>query len=965
MEFSATRARERKVPANDPATGLVKQTTATLQEIAQYLTTQKTHREVRAFGYHLLAYCHIVIDYAQQLEAAPENTLAHTILQFYESLVTTTVDWSSLGLENSNCYPRIQALHRWWGRTPQDLHEWPKYINVEARIDTSAFLKSLDEWETVIKNKSLDYNSSTKYGQRNKISKSFVLEIPKAATSLFQTLSTTVNATCKCHKSKDFNARIGLSTHRKSLSDDGPDFDMFWSFGNVEQSKLEKWLEAHVQVSELPVYSPKTHEPTVRFQLPSVKTSAHIERCPSNYKRTKTICAPMSIRNKATSKCLEMTLEEDSLLWKFPPTKRRKNFDRFDDRKPAVTLRDIIANNTESLSRKSIGIISILISYSVLHFSDTPWLQQNWDSRDVLFFYTSSKAVPIKPYLQVRLTENPSNGSSHSSDTDIIIEDNFDDDLTSHPFPIAVSLAIVLLELYLGKPFPTLTHQYDAEWRDEGMLNNWMTAASLFDNYEAGNQDKVSENPGFHHAIKQCLNQAFWLDDTGKRYTDTKLREMIYRHIILPLEEEFSKAFAYVKVEELDAYAWDVDLKYGHEISDSHICSNIVHCICKAQNTASACLMSCRNDFGEIRLEMGARRTVIPGQIKSSKVSHSGGVFHDDTTPDEGCTELQCTGYAAWKNEFENVYFEFITRPMSKSFVPPPVKIAILDTGADRYHPKLRTGNIQDCRNFVPGQDINDISDNSGHGTHITGIFIDYVQHAEIYMAKISGDDKLDPRVIAQAIKYAVDEWEVDVISMSLGFSMRVDGYEDLECAIKYADDSALIFAAASNGGGNTTRDYPARDKHAFCIHSTNAYGNRSDFSPTALENACNFATIGEAVRSAWPESLYTHTGKMWDRTFELHKSGTSFATPIAASIVAFILLFAKLHLQDDDVESLKRHSTMESILLEISAPKRGVKKRDEYDYLHLSRHPHNFFSLNEDVESIKSRIRAIIRSSG
>lgn len=128
----------------------------------------------------------------------------------------------------------------------------------------------------------------------------------------------------------------------------------------------------------------------------------------------------------------------------------------------------------------------------------------------------------------------------------------------------------------------------------------------------------------------------------------------------------------------------------------------------------------------------------------------------------------------------------------------------------------------------------------------------------------------------------------MNIISMSFGFPYREPV---LDRAIRRAHDKGvLMFAAASNDGANKVVPvaYPARasDSGVFCIHSTDGLGNASKFTPIAQENLENFATLGEAVRSAWPWKLR--------KGLEQRKSGTSTATPIAAGIAALILEFGR-----------------------------------------------------------------------
>ena len=307
----------------------------------------------------------------------------------------------------------------------------------------------------------------------------------------------------------------------------------------------------------------------------------------------------------------------------------------------------------------------------------------------------------------------------------------------------------------------------------------------------------------------------------------------------------------------------------------------------------------------------------------------------------------------------------------------------MLDTGIDLKHPDMRAckDQIKDQYNWIDGQEKQNITDLNGHGTHTAGLILDYASDAEIFVAKIADKYPADPRTVAavreherkpkyilssrlilpaQAIDYAVTTWKVDIISMSFGFPDRdIDNYTMLEEAIQNAHRAhVLLFAAASNSGANLSRAYPARHEEVMCIHSTDANGNRSRFSPTAKDGN-NFATIGEAVESAWPSSLRSSKSNGSCTAF---KSGTSFATPIAASIAAFLLLYARLHLEEKWATMLKRGSGMKAVLRKIAVKGGGHQKRDGYDYIELSRYSDNLFGKQEDL--IRNEIIDAIKQS-
>lgn len=190
---------------------------------------------------------------------------------------------------------------------------------------------------------------------------------------------------------------------------------------------------------------------------------------------------------------------------------------------------------------------------------------------------------------------------------------------------------------------------------------------------------------------------------------------------------------------------------------------------------------------------------------------------------------------------------------------------------------------------------------------------------------------------------------------MSFGFHTRdVEGYDELERAIHNAYSShVLLFAAASNSGANLDRAYPARDENVICINSTDANGNRSPFSPTALADTLNLATVGEAVESAWPVRLCESPSGL------KHKSGTSYATPIAVSIAGFLLQYTRLHIPEH-AYLLQRRSKMQAVLRKIAEKSLDSRARDDYHFMALSLYSDNLFG--KDPEFINHTLRDILR---
>jgi len=104
---------------------------------------------------------------------------------------------------------------------------------------------------------------------------------------------------------------------------------------------------------------------------------------------------------------------------------------------------------------------------------------------------------------------------------------------------------------------------------------------------------------------------------------------------------------------------------------------------------------------------------------------------------------------------------------------------------------------------------------------------------------------------------------------------------ENIKNAIEGASLQRLFFAAASNGGKNARRTFPAKNDHVICIHAADGNGNDGGINPDPEDDEINFMTLGVAVPLIDEE------------VGDVYRTGTSFATPIAAGIAANILAMA------------------------------------------------------------------------
>jgi len=180
----------------------------------------------------------------------------------------------------------------------------------------------------------------------------------------------------------------------------------------------------------------------------------------------------------------------------------------------------------------------------------------------------------------------------------------------------------------------------------------------------------------------------------------------------------------------------------------------------------------------------------------------------------------------------------------------------------------------------------------------------------------------------------------VNIISMSFGLEIARD--KDIDKAIQAAyKDNITMFAAAANSGGNKPRAYPSnRGTGVICVHASDGLGNDGGISPTPLGNTDNFSTLGISIASKWKGD-------------DVLKSGTSFATPIAAALAADILELAryKCDLDDDEQQCLYEFDGIRKILMLMA------NKRQGYDYIM----PLHFWDGKKRNEDIVREINKIV----
>lgn len=204
------------------------------------------------------------------------------------------------------------------------------------------------------------------------------------------------------------------------------------------------------------------------------------------------------------------------------------------------------------------------------------------------------------------------------------------------------------------------------------------------------------------------------------------------------------------------------------------------------------------------------------------------------------------------------------------------IKIAVLDSGIDNQHIDLINSVVARV-DFTSGGNLN------GHGTFIAGIIsadengigcIGVAPKADLYDVRVVDTNGLsDWRIIDEGLRYAIS-LNPHIINCSFGCAQNPP--QTTINLIHSALANGIIITAAAGNSGCSHLDYPAALAGVIAVGSLDEDGERSDFSQYG-ENLCLDAP-GKDLYSTWLDGGY------------IKGSGTSYASPFVAGIIALVL---------------------------------------------------------------------------
>ncbi|KAL4874978.1 hypothetical protein BJY04DRAFT_211654 [Aspergillus karnatakaensis] len=730
---------------------------------------------------------------------------------------------------------------------------------------------------------------------------------------------------CVCQKCSGLSVRLPLPRLKKDLEAEAS-FEVFFGVRSVPATVLQ---EAKITVK-------RSSEPIIS----SPPDFAHI--CQS-------ITESLDQRN-----CLHFALE-DGLFQRLRPQPKTFGSDRMSQ---TVSLSALFNRQQELLRGESVlplkgkRILAVTLASALLPFLETPWLQFSFDHSKIHFFEPRRDgelpnitkpflALEHVPIISARSTDTRANSGASKH--------------MVHPNASVLALGVLLCELHYCTPVELMAKDPHVS---RNVNDDFYTC---LDKLQALEDDAGVD---YYLATKACLTGEYYPLGQHADFEDVGVQRLFYQNVVKRLEAVIFKAWG-LCLENLSSFdsrqnesCWG---SIGREVVRLHTSKAESF---NANNAARASPHRSMSDtpplsYGSRHSDLVLRVSAQPAlgsqpHRRIAEPSEKSLYFFDASHQNDPGREDALS--KKWMNNLLSSIHPYVDPDHEHA---EPVRIAILDSGIDLQNPFLiedrqrPNPRIKEARSFVHGTAPHDIQDEIGHGTHALGLLLTVAPGAEIFIARIARQETLDPNTyndIAKAIDHAVDQWKVDIISMSFGIR---EYHELMSTAISKASNKrTLLFAAASNDGANFGRAFPAQYPSVFCIHSTDGNGNPSDFNPTASETDVNFSLLGEHVVSHWPAGLNGHN------QIVNVKSGTSVATPIAAGLAAAVLSFVRQQDWHIDVESerlglwLKRDISMEAVFKEMA------KRRLGYDYIT----PHVLFDSGSTRDDVYRKIRDIKR---
>ncbi|KAE8395613.1 hypothetical protein BDV23DRAFT_145258 [Aspergillus alliaceus] len=322
-------------------------------------------------------------------------------------------------------------------------------------------------------------------------------KIRAAARTIHDALSRSWTCSCDApHNDKLFDAKLCLYNDMSSKDSFEFSFEILFATRESDGTCMEDhtWQESVIHTA------PKRKVTSETFN-----------------KEVGSICEVVQIA-RGHGICLQMVLN-DQKLWQIRPRSKRFNPGR------SVTLDSILHGSTQ-LRLRDKRVLAVTLAKAVLQLSEGPWLRRKWSPAQISFFETAQNAINFeRPYLSAQFKEEP------KDDADSVL-----DAQSIHASPSLLSLGKLLLEIDRGRLIePSPLDLTDGKFPN---ANTELTATMRF--FKEASEDFYME---YKRAIKACLEPSFLHLDQRVGLEDEEVRQLVYEHVVVPLETELFSGF--------------------------------------------------------------------------------------------------------------------------------------------------------------------------------------------------------------------------------------------------------------------------------------------------------------------------------------------------------------------------------------------------------------------------------------
>lgn len=249
--------------------------------------------------------------------------------------------------------------------------------------------------------------------------------------------------------------------------------------------------------------------------------------------------------------------------------------------------------------------------------------------------------------------------------------------------------------------------------------------------------------------------------------------------------------------------------------------------------------------------------------------------------------EVRARSYQGWLNQINKPYANQLGSGNGAGVV-----VGVVDSGVQIDHPELKNQIVARYNAFNGGTDV---TDQMGHGTHVSGIIAGTLANgallegvapgAKIAMAKVFQNGSSTTDVIGRGIDWVVNTQKAPIVSLSLG-SSSVSLQSNIQNAVA---KNTLVVAALGNDGNNNGASWPAEFAKAswaknqiIAVGALDANNKRASFS-NVDPSLANWTVYAPGVNVA---SSYSDT---YNKNAYVYMSGTSMATPIVSGQAALL----------------------------------------------------------------------------